>query len=282
MTARTRRSGPPQGSAGPRTGRQRVRAGERRRAVPAPRPQPRRHRARARPAATRASSPAGRRVTCCGCCSRCSRRTPRTSPTTRSSASPTTRASGTSSSGSATSPAGCTPDDRGARRRGSRCGSTSATSCSNSSARWCSSPGDTAALAGRHVDTLMPDQTYLQQAQPSTFGHYLLSFAYPALRDAQRLLDELDDINRSPGGAGCVNGTRLLDDRTRRRRARLRRGHRAHPRRDVAGRRPDPRAGDGGQPAVHSEQARRGPGDLVQQRVRLRRPGRRASPGRAS
>ena len=30
----------------------------------------------------------------------------------------------------------------------------------------------------------MPDQTYLQQAQPSTFGHYVLSFAYPTLRDA--------------------------------------------------------------------------------------------------
>ena len=73
---------------------------------------------------------------------------------------------------------------------------------------------DTAALAGRHVDTLMPDQTYLQQAQPSTFGHYVLSFAYPAVRDARRLLTEFDDINRSPGGAGCVNGTRLLDDRT--------------------------------------------------------------------
>ena len=69
-------------------------------------------------------------------------------------------------------------------------------------------------LAGRHVDTLMPDQTYLQQAQPSTFGHYALSFVYPAVRDARRLLDELDWVNRSPGGAGCVNGTRLLDDRT--------------------------------------------------------------------
>jgi argininosuccinate lyase len=73
---------------------------------------------------------------------------------------------------------------------------------------------DTTGLAARHVDTLMPDQTYLQQAQPSTFGHYVLSFAYPAMRDARRLLDEFDDINRSPAGAGCVNGTRLLDDRT--------------------------------------------------------------------
>ena len=70
------------------------------------------------------------------------------------------------------------------------------------------------ALARRHVETLMPDQTYLQQAQPSTFGHYVLSFVYPAVRDARRLLEEFDDINRSPAGAGCVNGTRLLDDRT--------------------------------------------------------------------
>ena len=60
----------------------------------------------------------------------------------------------------------------------------------------------------------MPDQTYLQQAQPSTFGHYVLSFVYPAVRDARRLLDEFDDLNRSPAGAGCVSRTRLLDDRT--------------------------------------------------------------------
>ncbi|MEU1598672.1 argininosuccinate lyase [Streptomyces sp. NPDC005708] len=68
--------------------------------------------------------------------------------------------------------------------------------------------------AAAHADTLMPDQTYLQQAQPSTLGHYLLSFTYPAIRDARRLLEELSGINHSPGGAGCVNGTRLLDDRS--------------------------------------------------------------------
>jgi argininosuccinate lyase len=72
---------------------------------------------------------------------------------------------------------------------------------------------DATDLAARHTTTLMPDQTYLQQAQPSTFGHYVLSFAYPVLRDGARLLDELDWVNCSPGGAGCVNGTRLLDDR---------------------------------------------------------------------
>ena len=69
-------------------------------------------------------------------------------------------------------------------------------------------------LARTHVDTLLADQTYLQQAQPSTFGHYVLSFADPALRDAQRLLTELAQVNSSPGGAGCVNGSRLVDDRS--------------------------------------------------------------------
>lgn len=68
-------------------------------------------------------------------------------------------------------------------------------------------------LARKHAETYMPDQTYLQQAQPSTFGHYLLGFAYPALRDARRLLTELNAVNMSPGGAGCVNGTGLFEDR---------------------------------------------------------------------
>lgn len=67
--------------------------------------------------------------------------------------------------------------------------------------------------AEEHAETVMPDQTYLQHAQPSTFGHYVLSFVYSAVRDAERLLGELDWVDASPGGAGCVNGTRLLTDR---------------------------------------------------------------------
>ncbi len=71
----------------------------------------------------------------------------------------------------------------------------------------------TAKFACEHRNVYMADQTYLQQAQPSTFGHYLLAFVPPALRDCERLLTVLRQINQSPGGAGCVNGTRLLDDR---------------------------------------------------------------------
>lgn len=70
-----------------------------------------------------------------------------------------------------------------------------------------------ASTAAEHSHSWMPDQTYLQHAQPSTYGHYLLSFAYPVLRDARRLLETLDWTNTSPGGAGCVNGSRLLGDR---------------------------------------------------------------------
>jgi argininosuccinate lyase len=69
-------------------------------------------------------------------------------------------------------------------------------------------------VAYDHRYVFMPDQTYLQQAQPSTFGHYLLSFVPSTLRDGARLAAALAEVNLSPGGAGCVNGSRLLDDRS--------------------------------------------------------------------
>ncbi len=75
--------------------------------------------------------------------------------------------------------------------------------------------GHLADLASRTTDAWLPDQTYLQHAQPSTFGHYLISFAYPVLRDADRLVDAFEWVNSSPGGAGCVNGSRLQANRDR-------------------------------------------------------------------
>ncbi|MPZ65977.1 MAG: argininosuccinate lyase [Pseudonocardiaceae bacterium] len=73
---------------------------------------------------------------------------------------------------------------------------------------------DLARLAASHTETWMPDQTYLQHAQPTTFGHYVLSFAHPVLRDGHRLTAELDGVDASPGGTGSGNGTALLPDRT--------------------------------------------------------------------
>jgi argininosuccinate lyase len=69
--------------------------------------------------------------------------------------------------------------------------------------------------AAAHRDTLMPDYTYLQAAQPTTAGHWLLSFAYPALRDLERALTDFAETNRSPAGAGGVNGSRFPLDRER-------------------------------------------------------------------
>jgi len=71
------------------------------------------------------------------------------------------------------------------------------------------------ALAARERDTLFPDYTYAQVAQPTTAGHWSLSFAYPALRDIERLRRDFAWVDRSPGGAGGVNGSRFPLDRGR-------------------------------------------------------------------
>ncbi len=73
----------------------------------------------------------------------------------------------------------------------------------------------TSEAASRHATTYLADQTYLQHAQPSTFGHYLLSFVPPVERDLHRLLAEIDVLSGSPAGVGSTNGGRLGYDRTR-------------------------------------------------------------------
>lgn len=72
-----------------------------------------------------------------------------------------------------------------------------------------------ARCADAHAGTLMVEHTYLQHAQPSTFGHYLLAVGYPVLREIERLRSDLDVIDRSPAGAGGVNGSPLTGSRGR-------------------------------------------------------------------
>ena len=67
--------------------------------------------------------------------------------------------------------------------------------------------------AQQHSLSVMPDYTYLQAAQPTTFGHYLLGFAFPLLRDQDRLNALFDRLNQSPMGCGSTNGSRLRQDR---------------------------------------------------------------------
>lgn len=62
---------------------------------------------------------------------------------------------------------------------------------------------------------LATDYTYLQPAQPTTVGHLLLAYAYPALRDARRTRGLYADLNASVAGAGGSAGSRWALDRGR-------------------------------------------------------------------
>ncbi|MBS1212039.1 MAG: fumarate lyase [Proteobacteria bacterium] len=61
----------------------------------------------------------------------------------------------------------------------------------------------------------MPDYTYLLAAQPTTFGHYLLGFVYPMLRDLDRIRAAYGRVDLSPAGCGSSNGSRLAQNRQR-------------------------------------------------------------------
>lgn len=62
--------------------------------------------------------------------------------------------------------------------------------------------------AERHASDLAADYTYLQPAQPTTIGHLLLAYAYPALRDGERLRAVHARLDLSVAGAGGSAGSR--------------------------------------------------------------------------
>jgi argininosuccinate lyase len=61
-------------------------------------------------------------------------------------------------------------------------------------------------LAEEHEDTVMPAYTHNQQAQPTTFAHYLLAVDQHLERDLDRSTALLKRMNQSPMGA-CALGT---------------------------------------------------------------------------
>ncbi|HVW88693.1 MAG TPA: lyase family protein [Gaiellaceae bacterium] len=78
---------------------------------------------------------------------------------------------------------------------------------------------DQAAALARHARAtkaaLATDYTYLQPAQPTTVGHLLLAYAYPALRDGDRARDAYAALSLSVAGAGGSAGSRWALDRGR-------------------------------------------------------------------
>lgn len=67
--------------------------------------------------------------------------------------------------------------------------------------------------ARRHRNTLMADFTYLQPAQPTTFGYVLAGHLQPVLRHLMRIENAYNWVNRSPAGAGGTSGSSLPLDR---------------------------------------------------------------------
>lgn len=64
--------------------------------------------------------------------------------------------------------------------------------------------GAMVALAAAHAETPVPAYTHGVQAQPTTFGHYLLAFSAALRRDAERLREGYRRVNRSPLGAAAL------------------------------------------------------------------------------
>ncbi len=67
--------------------------------------------------------------------------------------------------------------------------------------------------AHQNKGVIMPGYTHLQRAQPITFGHHLMAYAFMLLRDLDRLADTRKRMNISPIGCCALAGTTYDTDR---------------------------------------------------------------------
>lgn len=61
--------------------------------------------------------------------------------------------------------------------------------------------------AARHIDVILPGYTHLQRAQPVLLAHHWLAYHEMFNRDAERLRDARNRVNRMPLGSGALAGT---------------------------------------------------------------------------
>lgn len=67
--------------------------------------------------------------------------------------------------------------------------------------------------AENNIETIMPGYTHLQRAQPITFAHHLLAYAWMIVRDIGRMKNVIDAVSICPLGAGALAGTAFPIDR---------------------------------------------------------------------
>jgi len=70
-------------------------------------------------------------------------------------------------------------------------------------------------LAARYANDIVPAYTNGVQAQPTTYGHYLLGFSAALARDAQRLHEAYARLNLSPMGSAALGTSSFPIDRKR-------------------------------------------------------------------
>ncbi len=68
-------------------------------------------------------------------------------------------------------------------------------------------------LAKNHTETIMPGYTHLQAAQPVSFAHHLMAYAFMNLRDISRMEACIKRLNELPLGACALAGTTYDIDR---------------------------------------------------------------------
>ena len=68
-------------------------------------------------------------------------------------------------------------------------------------------------LAKIHTETIMPGYTHLQAAQPVSFAHHLMAYAFMNLRDISRMEDYIKRLSELPLGACALAGTTYDIDR---------------------------------------------------------------------
>jgi argininosuccinate lyase len=68
-------------------------------------------------------------------------------------------------------------------------------------------------LADDHTETITVGYTHLQHAQPTTFAHHLLSYAYALKRDYERIKDAHKRVDMCPLGSAALTTTSFPIDR---------------------------------------------------------------------
>ncbi len=67
--------------------------------------------------------------------------------------------------------------------------------------------------AEKNIYTLMPGFTHLKNAQPVSFGHYLMAYVEMFKRDKKRFINNLASLNENPLGVAALTGTSFNIDR---------------------------------------------------------------------